>query len=101
MDNRRIGALLIGAGVLVAVLGLVLWNNENERVNDEQVQQDLTAAFLGQQSPGEIEPNRSGPYFAFGVAALLFLSGVIFMATARPVDRPPSGDDDHPTDDTT
>lgn len=71
--------LIVSAVVLVA-LALVLWT----RASDDAEAVELTdqyAEVLGSGPAEEVEPDRTPAMLAGGVAAVLFVSGVVVVTT--------------------
>lgn len=80
MGKQQTGWALVFVGVALGLLGMFLWQNEAEHVEDQQRVDEFTEALGG--TTDEIEANHAGAYLALGSAALAILSGVIFLATA-------------------
>lgn len=99
MQNRKVGAWLLLAGIVLAVIGGFLWSGENSRVKDHNEEAALSRGFsesLFGNSGGfpDIKPNHvpSDVLWVVGGSAGLF--GMLLIAGAPNATKPPSEDGD-------
>jgi hypothetical protein len=87
--NRSIGVALTVAAVVLAVAAVSLWLWSSYDAEQRQDQAEVDAIFMG-HTVEEIEPNRAPAIAVGAVAAVLFLSGSIYLAVSPPREPEPS-----------
>lgn len=80
-DNRRNGRLLIFAAIAAALLAVVLWSKADQDAEHDRITAGYTEA-LGGGPADEAEADHTASLAAGGLAAVLFLGGIILVATA-------------------
>jgi hypothetical protein len=93
-DRRRAATAMIVASVLLALCAFLLWAKASRDAKDENLTRDFAEAISGQPLD-DVEPNRAPALTAATVGGLLFLGGVILLASTPPVVGEP--DDPVPT----
>lgn len=85
MPRKNIGAVLIVCALLAGVLGLVLWTQESDRAESRTTANEFGRAIASDEgltfSPDDETANRTPAIGAWAVGGVLFLSGVIVLAT--------------------
>lgn len=81
MSRRHIGAALLISALVLVGAALVMWGAASDAAEKDQLAEEYRAAING--GPVEdIDPNRAGPIAIGATAAVLFLSGVVVLATS-------------------
>lgn len=83
MNRKSIGAALLAAGVALGIIGMVLWARESSRVEDARSVNEFGDA-LGVDDLDDVAADRAPALGAWGVGALLWMSGVVVLATVPP-----------------
>lgn len=76
MARSNIGGWLVAAALVLALAAVVLWTRESRQADRER----QTAVLAGRPVPDE---DRTLPLAAAGTAGVLFLGGVILVASNR------------------
>jgi hypothetical protein len=80
MGKARVGFWMICAAVVLAVAAVVMWNNGTADAEDDRLTEGFRASIAGQPAD-DIDPDRTGPLAAAGVGAVLFLGGIVLVAS--------------------
>lgn len=83
--KRAAGIWLIVLAVILAIAAAVLWSDASDEAAADQLANEYAEA-LGGEPASEVEPDRAPALAGGGVAAVLFLGGVILLAGSRPDD---------------
>jgi hypothetical protein len=78
--RRGIGVALVASAAVLVALALVLWTRASDDAEAATLA-DQYAEVLGAGPAEEVEPDRTPALLAGGVAAVLFVSGVVVLAT--------------------
>jgi preprotein translocase subunit SecG len=81
-DHRVTGRTLITIAIAVALLTVILWQKATQDADDERIEESYRAISEGRPIP-EGSTDRTLPLAAGGVAAVLFLGGIILVATTN------------------
>ena len=95
---------MIWAAIFLAVFGLAAWGQDTEKVDKQNGVDSLLADMRGDIFYEDQAPNRTVPYASWAIGGLMFLGGVILVASnpsttpetaaAGTLERPASGTGD-------
>lgn len=80
-DNRRTGRLLITAAIMAALVAVLLWSKAEQDADQEQLAEDYSEALGGGRAE-DVEADHTGAFALGGLGAVLFLGGIVLVATA-------------------
>jgi hypothetical protein len=94
--RRNLTVGLFAVAVVLAVVGLVLWDKASSDAENDRVTAQFTNAILNEDGSvarvsDNIDPNRTPAIAAFVVAGLALVSGVIVVSTTPRAASPSPG----------
>lgn len=79
MSKRHVGVALIVSAVLLVGVALLLWAQDSDDADADQLAEEYRAAING-DSPRDVDPNRTGPIALAAVSAVVFLGGIVLVS---------------------
>lgn len=79
MNRKTLGAWMIAIGIACAAIGYVLWESEEDRVEQAEITNEFSNALSGFDIE-DGDANHLPSYGLWAVGALLVLAGVVFVA---------------------